>query len=125
MIKILIVDDHIIFREGIKRVLGSVLDIKVAGEAGSGKDALGILAQNRYDVILQALALPDMEGVDLLRCIKNQKPELTRKANPVACVDAADAPSLMIHGALRQQWLMPYWMPNCSSITSSSTLDSA
>ncbi len=76
MIRILIVDDHIIFREGIKKVLAPVLDIKVAGEADNGRDALRALAQHRYDVVLQALALPDIEGLDLLRCIKRQKPDL-------------------------------------------------
>lgn len=76
MIKILIIDDHIIYREGIKKVVGAVFDIKVAGEAGCGKDALRLLSQSRYDVVLQALELPDMEGLSLLRRMKKQKPDL-------------------------------------------------
>jgi two-component system invasion response regulator UvrY len=76
MVKILIVDDHMIFREGIKRVLAAASDIDVAGEAGNGNDALHALARNHYDLVLQDLALPDIEGLDLLRRIKKQKPEL-------------------------------------------------
>lgn len=76
MINILIVDDHMIFREGIKRVLASASDIKVAGEAGNGKEALNALTQNHYDVVLQDLALPDIEGLDLLRRIKEHAPGL-------------------------------------------------
>ena len=76
MIKILIVDDHMIFREGIKKVLAAASDIKVAGEAGSGNEAILNLTRNHYDVVLQDLALPDIEGIDLLRRIKKQKPDL-------------------------------------------------
>jgi two-component system, NarL family, invasion response regulator UvrY len=76
MIKILIVDDHMIFREGIKRVLAAASDIKVAGEAGNGNEALRALKRNHYDVVLQDLALPDIDGLDLLRSIKNHNPDL-------------------------------------------------
>jgi len=74
MIKILIVDDHMIFREGIKRVLAAASDIEVAGEAGNGKEAMTAIERNRYDLVLQDLALPDIEGLDLLRRIKNRRP---------------------------------------------------
>jgi two-component system invasion response regulator UvrY len=76
MIKILIVDDHMIFREGIKRVLAAASDIKVAGEAGNGNEALRALKRNHYDVVLQDLSLPDIDGLDLLRSIKNHNPDL-------------------------------------------------
>jgi two-component system, NarL family, invasion response regulator UvrY len=75
VIKILIVDDHMIFREGIKKVLAAASDIKVAGEAGSGNEALRALRRNHYDVVLQDLALPDIDGLDLLRSIKNHNPD--------------------------------------------------
>jgi two-component system, NarL family, invasion response regulator UvrY len=76
MIKILIIDDHIIFREGIKKVLAAASDIKVTGEAGDGNDAMHALKRNHYDVVLQDLALPDMEGLDLLRRIKSHNSDL-------------------------------------------------
>jgi two-component system, NarL family, invasion response regulator UvrY len=76
MIKILIVDDHMIFREGIKKVLAAASDIKIAGEAGNGNEALLALTRNHYDVVLQDLALPDIDGLDLLRRIKNHNSDL-------------------------------------------------
>jgi two-component system, NarL family, invasion response regulator UvrY len=76
MIKVLIVDDYMIFREGIKRVLSSDSDIKVTGEASNGNDAILALMRNHYDVVLQDLALPYIEGLELLRRIKKQKPDL-------------------------------------------------
>jgi two-component system invasion response regulator UvrY len=76
MIKVLIVDDHMIFREGIKRVLAAASDIKIAGEAGNGNEALHALTLNHYDVVLQDLSLPDIDGLDLLRSIKNHYPDL-------------------------------------------------
>jgi two-component system, NarL family, invasion response regulator UvrY len=76
MIKILIIDDHIIFREGIKMVLVAAPDIKVAGEAGNENDAMLALTRNHYDVVMQDLALPYIAGLDLLRRIKKQKPDL-------------------------------------------------
>jgi DNA-binding NarL/FixJ family response regulator len=76
VIKLLVVDDHIIFREGIKKVLGTAFDIKVTGEAGSGKEALMALGHSQYSVIIQSLSLPDMEGLDLLCRIKKQQPDV-------------------------------------------------
>jgi two-component system, NarL family, invasion response regulator UvrY len=76
MIKILIVDDYMIFREGIKRVLSSTSDIKVTGEANNGDDALHALNRNHCDVVLQGLALPYTDGLELLRRIKKQRPDL-------------------------------------------------
>jgi two-component system invasion response regulator UvrY len=76
MINILIVDDHMIFREGIKRVLAAVSDIEISGEAGSGNEAMLAITRNHYDVVLQDLSLPDIDGLDLLRRIKNHNPDL-------------------------------------------------
>jgi DNA-binding NarL/FixJ family response regulator len=76
MIKVLAVDDHLIFREGIKRVLSAATDIDVAEEAGNGKEALKALEMDRFDVVLLDLALPDIDGVDLLRRIKHDTPDL-------------------------------------------------
>ncbi len=76
MIKIFIVDDHIIFREGLKRVLSEVQDIEVAGEAGEGTKALAAITRNDFDVILLDLSLPGMGGLEVLRQLKEEKPKL-------------------------------------------------
>ncbi len=76
MIKVLIVDDHTIFREGIKKVLSATPDVEVADEAGDGRDALALMIGRSYDVVLLDLALPGMQGLDVLRAIKTGKPQL-------------------------------------------------
>ena len=76
MIKVFIVDDHIIFREGIKRVIASTSDIELAGESGDGLEALRIILEKDYDLVLLDLALPGMDGLDVLRALKRKKSEL-------------------------------------------------
>jgi DNA-binding NarL/FixJ family response regulator len=76
LIKVFIVDDHIIFREGLKKVIASTSDIEVAGEAGDGHEALSAILKHDYDVVLLDLALPGMEGLDILRVLKTKKPTL-------------------------------------------------
>jgi len=76
MIKIFIVDDHIIFREGLKRVISGAQDMEVAGEAGDGQKALAAITQGDYDVVLLDLNLPGMEGREVLRHLRDKKPNL-------------------------------------------------
>jgi two-component system invasion response regulator UvrY len=76
MIKVFIVDDHTIFREGVKKVIANTPDILVAGEAGDGHKALRIILENAYDVVVLDLALPGMEGLDVLRVLKTKRPTL-------------------------------------------------
>jgi two-component system, NarL family, invasion response regulator UvrY len=76
MIRVFIVDDHSIFREGVKRILDGCPDMKFAGESGNGRDALKKILQNEYEVILLDLSLPGMDGFDLLCAIKAKKPAL-------------------------------------------------
>lgn len=76
MIRAFIVDDHIIFREGLKKVIAGTPDIIVAGEAGNGKDALRDLLENHYDMAILDLALPGMGGLEVLRVLKEKKPAL-------------------------------------------------
>lgn len=73
MIRVLIVDDHMIFREGLKKVLSTTSDIEVSGEAGDGYDALRMMVENSYDVVLLDLSLPGMQGLDVLREIKAKR----------------------------------------------------
>jgi two-component system, NarL family, invasion response regulator UvrY len=76
VINVLIVDDHAIFREGVKKVLSTTSDIQVTDEAGNGRDALCMMTENSYDVVLLDLAIPDIHGLDVLRLIKAKKEQL-------------------------------------------------
>ena len=76
MIRVFIVDDHAIFREGLKKVLGAVPDILVAGEAADGSEALDKILGNACDVVVLDLGLPGMSGFDVLRTLKAKRPSL-------------------------------------------------
>lgn len=69
MIKLLMVDDHALVREGFRLFFDCVEDIEVGAEAGSGEEALAILQQQTFDLILLDITLPGIHGVDLIKMI--------------------------------------------------------
>ena len=71
-IAILIVDDHSIVREGLKRILADIPDIKVAAEAGNGVDAMAVLRTNQVDLVLLDLSLPGRTGLEVLQLMKSE-----------------------------------------------------
>ncbi len=76
MIKVFITDDHSLIREGLKKLLKDEMDIKVAGEAGNAKDTMEFVLKNNLDVLVLDINLPDKSGLDLLKELKEFKPEL-------------------------------------------------
>jgi two-component system invasion response regulator UvrY len=76
VIRVLVVDDHEIVREGLKHIMGGHLDIVVAGEASEGAEALRKVSDEQYDLVMLDISLPDMSGLDVLASIKKQKPGL-------------------------------------------------
>lgn len=76
MIRVGIVDDHAIVRTGLKQFLAEQVDLRVAGEASNGHEALELARQGEVDVLLLDLSMPDQGGVDALSAIKARFPEL-------------------------------------------------
>ena len=74
-IRVLVVDDHTLVRDGIRALLALVADIEVVGEAANGKEALGKIKQLAPDVVLMDLAMPVMGGLDATRRIRREFPE--------------------------------------------------
>lgn len=75
MIKILIVDDHTMMREGLKQILAGCSDMQVAGEAENGLDALNQIRQQEWDVVLLDMSMPGRSGIELIKQIKGEKPK--------------------------------------------------
>lgn len=73
-ISVLLVDDHAVVRSGVKTFLETQPDITVVGEAGSGDEAVKLSAQHIPDVILMDLIMPDMDGVEATRRVKQVSP---------------------------------------------------
>jgi DNA-binding NarL/FixJ family response regulator len=73
-IKVLIVDDHTLVRDGIRALLSLVADIKVIGEASNGKEALEKVKKFAPDVVLMDLAMPIMSGLESTRRIRKRFP---------------------------------------------------
>lgn len=70
MIRVLLVDDHAMIREGIKRLLEFNGTMKVVGEAGNGEEALEFLEKETTDIVLLDINMPKMNGIDCLTRIR-------------------------------------------------------
>jgi two-component system, NarL family, invasion response regulator UvrY len=75
-IKVLIVDDHAIVREGLKQVLGDSGDIRVEGEAENGLEAIQLVRGVDCHVLLLDISLPDRSGIEVLKQIRKETPEV-------------------------------------------------
>jgi DNA-binding NarL/FixJ family response regulator len=74
-IRVLIADDHALFREGVNAILKSVPDIELVGEAGTGQEAWTLASDLKPDVILMDIQMPDFNGVDATERILKTHPD--------------------------------------------------
>ena len=70
--KILIVDDHAVVREGLKHILKKQSVIRQIEESGNGIDALKMIETNAYDFVILDISLPGMSGLEILKSLQNQ-----------------------------------------------------
>jgi DNA-binding NarL/FixJ family response regulator len=76
MITVMLADDHTLLREGLRRLLEQAGDISVQGEAGNGAEALTLLGQRAWDLLVLDMSMPGRNGVDLIRQIKSGHPDV-------------------------------------------------
>ena len=74
-IKVLVVDDHILYREGLRSVLGDRSDIELIGEAKNKDEAISKIKELRPDVVLFSISPPSVRGLDHIKQIKKCNPE--------------------------------------------------
>jgi DNA-binding NarL/FixJ family response regulator len=75
-IKVLLVDDHIVVRNGVRLMLSAEPDIVVVAEAGNAQDALALVRSEEVDVALVDIAMPGKNGLELLKQLRAEKPRL-------------------------------------------------
>lgn len=76
MIRILIADDHAIVRAGLKQFVADQADMTVVGEAATGAETVSLVRTEPYDVVLLDISMPDRNGVDTLKQLKQIRPEM-------------------------------------------------
>jgi DNA-binding NarL/FixJ family response regulator len=75
-IRVFIADDHAIVREGLKQILAESRDIIVAGEAENGLDAIKLFRKSKCHVMLLDISMPDRSGIEVLKQVKKEHPEM-------------------------------------------------
>ncbi|MDP1996024.1 MAG: response regulator transcription factor [Gallionella sp.] len=76
MISILVLDDHALIRKGIKQLLEDIPDIRVTGEAAAGTQTINMMREHSYDLVLLDISLPDRHGMDVLKQLKAEQPDI-------------------------------------------------
>lgn len=76
MIRLLIVDDHVIMRDGLKRVFNDEEDMVVVGEAANGLECINFLRNSMCDVVLLDVAMPKRDGMSTMQQIRHEWPSL-------------------------------------------------
>ncbi len=75
-VRVMIVDDHAVVREGLRNYLGMLPGIELVGEAAGGAEALTVAAKTRPAVVLMDLVMPEMDGIEATRRLHEQMPDV-------------------------------------------------
>jgi DNA-binding NarL/FixJ family response regulator len=103
MKKVLLVDDHSIVRQGLRNLIELESDMEVAGEAASGIEAIKLIRNNKYDVVVMDISMPDKNGVDTLHDLKHVAPDL---------------PVLILSGYAEEQYALNLMRSGCKGYLS-------
>src|ERR1700726_2775513 len=74
-IRVLLTDDHTLFRQGMRKLLAAEPDIEVVGEAANAADAVALASQDRPDVVLMDIGMAGMSSFEATRQIRKERPE--------------------------------------------------
>jgi DNA-binding NarL/FixJ family response regulator len=111
-IRILVVDDHPVVRQGVAGLVGGQPDMSIVGQASNGREAIQQFRAHHPDVVLMDLQMPEMNGLDALMAIRDEAPEariimLTTYAGDVQVLRAikAGARGYLLKSALHRELL--------------------
>jgi two-component system invasion response regulator UvrY len=76
MIRVIIVDDHPVVRQGLKQIIGTEQDLQLVGEAETAREALSVIRRTACDAVVLDITLPDASGLDVLSQLKSEHPTL-------------------------------------------------
>jgi len=76
MIKVVVVDDHAVVREGLKRIIAESGGMVVSGEAADGHEAMQVIKKDPCDVVLLDITMPNKSGLDVLKELHAESPRL-------------------------------------------------
>src|SRR3569832_634997 len=76
IVKVAIVDDHAIVRAGLKQFLSEMVDLRVVGEAASGREAIDLVRNTEIDVLIMDLSMPGQSGIDALTKNRTKAPDI-------------------------------------------------
>ncbi|BDQ02915.1 response regulator transcription factor [Ignavibacterium sp.] len=75
-LKVYLADDHLLIREGLKKILSSEKNFTIVGESGDPDEVLDFINDNEVDILILDLNMPGRSGLDILKHVKNIKPEV-------------------------------------------------
>lgn len=75
-LRILLADDHLMFRETLSLILSQKSDLLLLGQAGTGEELLRLLASQPVDLVVLDIGLPDLSGMEVARLIRRQYPQV-------------------------------------------------
>lgn len=128
MVRVVVVDDHPLFREGLRAALESTEDIQVVAEAETVAAALAVVAEQRPDLVVMDLSLPDASGIEATRRLAESRPGLpvlmlTMSDDDASLLGAlqAGARGYLVKGAGRDEVLHAVRTVACGGAVSAAT----
>lgn len=76
MIRVLLAEDQVMVRQGLKMMMETDADIKVMGEAGNGKEAVALCERQMFDVVVLDIRMPEMDGIEAAKIIHSRWPDM-------------------------------------------------
>jgi DNA-binding NarL/FixJ family response regulator len=74
--RVVLADDHVMVRQGVKRILKEIPDLEVVGEVGDGLELLELLKKGHPDLILLDISMPHLQGIEATKKIKAKCPDI-------------------------------------------------